>query len=98
MNTNTKRKFVLRPGSRGLKVLLAAMLTLALVALAALQWVRRDLKTLTEEKRGQAAALEQENAQLEEKTAALGSVDSVIDIAQSELGYVPGDAVVIGEK
>lgn len=98
MNPNTKRKFVLRPGSRGLKVLLAAMLVLALSALVALQWVRADLKQLTAEKQRQAAALEQENARLEEKTAALGSVGSVMDIAEDQLGYVPGDAVVIGEK
>lgn len=98
METKAKRKFILRPGGRGLKVLCAVMLVLALGALAAVQWVRQDLSRLTEEKRAQAAALEEENARLEEKTEALGSVDSIRDIAESELGYISPDAVVIGEK
>ena len=98
MERKPKRKIILRPGSRGLKILCALVLVLALAALAALQYVRMDIATMTEEKRQQAVDLEKENAELTEKQEALGSVDSVKDIAESELGYVSPDAVVIGEK
>lgn len=98
MERKPKRKIILRPGSRGLKILCALVLVLALAALAALQYVRMDIAAMTEEKRQQAVDLEKENAELTEKQEALGSVDSVKDIAESELGYVSPDAVVIGEK
>lgn len=98
MERKTKRKFIFRPGTRGMKILCTLVAVLALVALAAGQLVRRDIAAMTEEKRQQAAELEQENRKLQEKKDALGSVDSVKDIAESELGYVNPDAVVIGEK
>lgn len=98
MEPKPKRKIVIRPGSRALKVLCAIVLTLALLALGASWYVRRDIARMTEEKRQQAAALEEENQTLEEKKEALGSVDSVQEIAREELGYVDPGAVVIGEK
>lgn len=98
MEQKPKRKIILRPSSRGLKILCVIALVLALAALTAVQLVRRDLAAMTEEKRSQASQLERENAELKEKQDALGSVDSVKDIAESELGYVDPDAVVIGEK
>lgn len=98
MEKKPKRKFVLRKSSKWVKVLCALVVLLALAAVAALQWVQHDLRALTEEKRQQAAGLEKENAELVEKTEKLGSVDSIQDIAESELGYVDPNAVVIGEK
>lgn len=98
MEPKQKRKIVIRPGSRGLKLLCAIALTLALLALGVSWYVRRDISRMTEEKRQQAAALEEENRALEEKKEALGSVDSVRDIAREELGYVDPGAVVIGKK
>lgn len=98
MEQKPKRKIVLRPSSRGVKILCAIMLVLALAALAAVQFLRKDLAAMTEEKRNQASQLEKENAELKQKKDALGSVDSVKDIAESELDYVDPDAVVIGEK
>lgn len=98
MERTAKRKFIFRPGTRGMKILCTLAVVLALVALAAGQLVCHEIAAMTEEKRQQAAGLEQENKDLQEKKDALGSVDSVKDIAESELGYVNPDAVVIGEK
>ena len=52
------------------------------------------IKNQTEDLRAQAAALEQENSDLEEKIQNLGSVQSVLEIAQEELGLVSSDTVV----
>jgi cell division protein FtsB len=44
---------------------------------------------------GEAARLEQENAQLEQKIEILGSIQSAEQIAQEELGLVSPDTVLI---
>lgn len=98
MEAKPRKKIVLKPGSRGLKWLCAGVVLLALAALVGMHWVRQDLVDLTQSRQRQAAALEQENARITRQQQELGSVDSVKDIAQSELGYVDPDAVVIGEK
>lgn len=98
MESRPKRKIVIKPGSRGLKWLCALLVVLTLAALVGLQWVRRDVRSLTADKQRQAAALEQENAQIQQQKQSLGSVSSVIDIAEDQLGYVEPGSVVIGEK
>lgn len=98
MKPKEKRKLVLVPSSKAVKILAVLVVLFSLVALVALGWVRGNIRDLTEEKRQQAAALEQENAALKEKNEKLGTSDSVRDIAQEELGMVDPDAVVIGEK
>lgn len=98
MKPKEKRKLVLVPSSKAVKLLAVLVVLFSLVALVALGWVRGNIRDLTEEKRQQAAALEQENAALKEKNEKLGTSDSVRDIAQEELGMVDPDAVVIGEK
>lgn len=98
MESRPKRKIVIKPGSRGLKWLCALLVVLTLAALVGLQWVRRDVRSLTADKQRQAAALEQENAHIQQQKQSLGSVSSVIDIAEDQLGYVEPGSVVIGEK
>lgn len=98
MKPKEKRKLVLVPSSKAVKILAVLVVLFSMVALVALGWVRGSIRDLTEEKRQQAAALEQENAALKEKNEKLGTSDSVRDIAQEELGMVDPDAVVIGEK
>lgn len=97
MKAKQKRKLVLVPSSPAVKILAGLVVLLSIMALVALGWVRGSIRDLTEEKRQQAAALEQENAQLKEKQEKLGTSDSVRDIAQEELGLVNPDSVVIGE-
>ncbi|MBQ7801680.1 MAG: hypothetical protein IJ375_05085 [Oscillospiraceae bacterium] len=52
------------------------------------------IENRTGDLRTQAAALEEDNTDLEQKIQDLGSVQSVHDIAQEELGLVSPDAVV----
>lgn len=98
MEAKPRKKIVIKPTPRGLKWLCAVAVLLILAALVGMRWVRQDLESLTIQRQQQAAALEQENARITRQKEALGSVDSVMDIAQSELGYVSPDSVVIGEK
>ena len=77
------------------KAAIVCALVLSTVTLATLHGVLRETREQTEELRQQAAQLEQENAQLDEKIDALGSVDSVKDIAQEQLGLVDPDTVII---
>jgi cell division protein FtsB len=66
-----------------------------MVALLTLSWAKYDVQKQTQEMMGEAARLEQENAQLEQKIDALGSVQSAEQIAQEELGMVSSDTVLI---
>lgn len=98
MENKPKTKIVLRPGSPVVKVLLAVMLAASVVALTAVYWVRGEVRRQTEQKRQEAAALEQENADLTQRSQDIDSVESIKAIAESELGLVSPDAVIIGEE
>ncbi len=88
-------KVVFRRSRPLTKVALTAAIVLSMAALIALRWTQTDLETQTEQMRAEAAALEYENAALEEKISILGSVRSVLDIAMEELGLVDPDTVII---
>lgn len=95
MAKKEKTKLVFRSGSNLLK---AAVLVLLVVSIVALLAIRSELlyaKSRAEDMRQQAAQLEQENADLEEKIENLGSVEGVIEIAQEELGLVAPDTVIL---
>lgn len=77
------------------KAAIVCALVLSTVTLATLHSVLLKTREQTEDLRQQAAQLEQENARLDEKIDALGSVDSVKDIAQEQLGLVDPDTVII---
>lgn len=98
MKPKQKRKLVLVHSSPAVKILAGLVVLFSIAALVALGWVRGSIQDLTEEKRQQAAALEQENAELKEKKDKLGTSDSVRDIAQEELGLVNPDAIIVGEQ
>lgn len=98
MKPKEKRKLVLVRSSKAMKILAGLVVLFSVVALVALGWVRGSIRDLTEEKRQQAAALEQENAVLTEKKGKLGTTDSIRDIAREELGLVSPDTVIVGEK
>lgn len=98
MENKPKTKIVLRPSSPAVKVLLAVMLAAVVVALTAVYWVRGEVRRQTEQKRQEAAALEQENADLTQRSQDIDSVESIKSIAESELGLVSPDAVIIGEE
>lgn len=77
------------------KLVAVAAIVLSMVALIALSWAKYDVQRQTQEMMGEAARLEQENAQLDQKIDALGSIQSVEQIAQEELGMVDPDTVLI---
>ena len=77
------------------KIVAVAAIVLSMVALLTLSWAKHDVQRQTQEMMGEAARLEQENAQLERKIGELGSVKSAEEIAQEELGLVSSDTVLI---
>lgn len=88
-------KIVVRPSTPLLKIIIIVFILFAMAALMALSWVRSSIQSRTEDLRAEAAGLVQENQALTEKVNDLGSVDSVQDIAEGELGYINPDTVLI---
>ena len=95
MEEKRKVKVILRPSSPLLKIVVCVLIVFSMAALVALRWVHSGIQNQTEVKRQEAAALEQENTELAEKIDDLGSVQSIMDIAESELGLVDPDTVII---
>ena len=87
-------KVEVRPAPPVLKIVVILLIVFSMAALIALRWVHAGIRNQTEEKRQEAAALEQENTELNEKISDLGSIQSVKDIAESELGLVSPDTVI----
>ena len=88
-------RFIVRPGPRKLKFILAALILTCAAALFALGIVRGRIQQQTQAALDQAAALEQENAELIEKKENLGSSSSIKEIAKEELGLVDPDTIII---
>lgn len=91
----TRRRLVMRSSSTALKIMMAVLIVFSMAALTALAWVRGSIRSQVEDLRQEAAALEQENRELQEKIDGLGSVQSVQDIAREELGLVDPNTIVI---
>ena len=81
-----KHRLVVRSSSPALKIVVTVLIVFSMAALTALAWVRGSIRSQVEHLRREAAALEQENRELQEKIDGLGSVQSVQDIAREELG------------
>ena len=77
------------------KVVVIAAIVLSMAALIALRWTQNDILAQIQAMREEAAQLEQENAELREDIDELGSVQSVEEIAQEELGLVNPDTVIV---
>ena len=87
-------RFIVRPGPRKLKILLFALILACTAALIALGMVRGRIQQQTQAALDQAAALEQENAELSEKKENLDS-SSIKEIAKEELGLVDPGTIII---
>ena len=94
-NPPVKRKIVVRPAPPLLKIAACLLIVFSMAALLALRWVTNGIREETQALTDEAAAAQAENAELTEKIDALGSVQSVKDIAQEELDLVDPDTVVI---
>ena len=88
-------KVEVRPASPVLKVVLIMLIVCSMAALVALRWVHNGILQKTDEMKSEAAAVEFANEELIEKTENLGSVQSIQDIAQEELGLVDPDTILI---
>ena len=88
-------KVVVRPSTPMLKIIIVVFILFAMAALLALSWVRSGIQSRTEELRSEAADLVYENQSLTDKIGDLGSVQSVQEIAEGELGYINPDTVLI---
>ena len=91
-------KLRLRPSPRSTKVMLTIAILFAMMALLAVSMATTYLNDRTEELRQKAAALEQENKDLQENIGILGSVQSIIQIAKDELGLVDPNTVILGPE
>ena len=90
-----KFKVRLRTAPVKLKAALVLLIVLSMGALLALRWVHNGIQAETLTKQEQAAAMEGENADLKDKIANIGSVQSIQQIAREELGLVNPDTVLI---
>ena len=93
-NPLSKIKLVYRPGKTLIKVALLGVIVLSTAALVTIHTSIARSESKEEAMRTQAAALEQQNEELEQDINALGSKDSILDIAEEELGLVDPDTVV----
>ncbi len=78
-----------------LKCALLATILVSVIALSALGAAIADTAAETERLRKQAAIEEQQRGQYQQSIEGLGTVESVKDIAGSELGMVDQDATII---
>ena len=90
-----KFKVKLRSAPVKLKAMLIVLIVLSTAALVALRWVHNGIQAETQRKTEQAAAMEGENADLQEKIDSIGSVQSIRQSAQDELGLADPDTVLI---
>ena len=91
-------KLRLRPSPRSTKIMLIVAILFAMTALIALRVQINKLENREADLRDKAAALEQDNKDLQENIGILGSVQSIIQIARDELGLVDPDTVVLGPE
>ena len=90
-----KVKVEVRPASNILKIILTILILFSIVALIALRWVHNGILTQIDDLKDEASELEHANEVLDQKTQELGSVQSIQDIAQEELGLVDPNIIVI---
>ena len=95
MEKKRRGKVFFGSGSLALKFIVAVLIVFSMAALAALRWVHTGIQARTGELRDEAAALEHQNSELEEKIGELGSVKSVEDIARSELGLADPNTLIL---
>ena len=88
-------KIAVRPSPAALKIVLIVLILLSMAALFALRWVHTGILAETENLRDKAAELEDANADLQQRTEDIGSVQSIKDIANEELGLVDPNTVII---
>ena len=82
-------RLVYRPGKALIKIALLAVIMLSTAALITIHTAIDRSEKRLEALRNEAISLEQENDALQEDIDALGSRESIIEIAGKQLGLVP---------
>ena len=77
------------------KVVVFVLIALCLVTMITLGWSESQLRAQIDEMRNEAAQLEAENAELQEKLDVIDSVEGVENVAEDELDLVDPDTIVI---
>ena len=96
---NFKRiRLVFGKASPLLKTVVSAAIALSTVVLITLSLTQWEAKDKALELQRLAAALEQENAQLQEQIENLGTVESIRQIAAQELGLVDPGTIIIDSE
>lgn len=90
-----QKKVVYRRAPALLKIAVCLLILFSMLALVALRWVHNGIQNQTQALADEAAAAEATNADLQEKIADLGSVQSVEDIAREELGLVDPNTILV---
>ena len=88
-------RLVYRRSSPLLKCVVLAAILLCTTALLILGGAIRQTRLETEQKRAEAAILEQENKKLAKYIAELGTIQSITRLAGEELGLVDPDTIFI---
>ena len=94
-NLTGRIRLVYKRSSKLTKVAVCAAIALSTVTLLVLRSATLDAQAKADALRDQAAQLEQENNRLEDQINDLGSVDSVEQIAQEQLGLVDPSTIII---
>ena len=87
-------RLVYKPSAKLTKIVVACTAAVCLVALLAMQIMLTSTQRQNDAIRHRAAQLEQINAQLEKYIGDLGSLDSIIRIAEDELGLMDPTAII----
>lgn len=93
-NPFSRIRLVYRRSGKMVKAIVLALVVLSTATLLTLGTAIRECRAAAEDLRLQAAALEQDNARLQENIDALGTIQSVKQIAREELGLVDPDTVI----
>ena len=95
MAENSRFQILLRKSSPVTKIVASIAIVLSIVALVALRWAQNDIEAQTKAMQQEAAQLQSENDRLQDRIDRYGSVNSVQEIAEEELGLVDPDTVII---
>lgn len=93
-NPFARIRLVFSRSSTTVKCVVLAALVLSTLALMALRFALLETKDRLEDKRNEAAALEQDNRELERILSQMGTVQSVEELAGKLLGLVDPDTVI----
>lgn len=94
-SSHSRFRLVYRRSRTLTKCVVLATVVLCMAALLALRGKILDTQAQTEVLRAQAYKLEQENSQLQQYIAELGTVQSIARIAQEELGLADPNTTVL---